>query len=268
MTRMVETLELIRFRYRIPAYIHCKILPNASDSLIEQAVRLSTRISVNLEVPNKARMEAIGAPKDFDQGLFGRIRFIHQLLSDPRWKKKSQTTQFVVGAAGEPDSELLTTMSRLYNDLKLSRIYFSAYQPPGRVDFGSSSAPLLREHRLYQVDFLLRKYGFNAEEVPLVEGESLALHEDPKTRWARLHPEYFPLEINQAPRRMLLRVPGLGPLSVRRILNARKQGKIGSKAHLRELGVRTAPACSYLLFDGVKAAGAGVGRKQGVFEFA
>ncbi|MHC4945284.1 MAG: radical SAM protein [Planctomycetota bacterium] len=251
MTRMVETLELLRFKHRIPAYIHAKILPGASDSVIERAVRLATRVSVNLEVPNAERMRAIGAPKHFEKDLYGRVRFIRRLLENPALAKKTQTTQFVVGASGETDQELLAAMSHLYKDLNLARIYFSAFQTPGRVDFGAPRAPLLREHRLYQADFLLRKYGFKAEEIPLAEDRQLLLHEDPKTRWARLHPEFFPLEINSAPRSALLRVPGLGPISVRRILKARKEGKIHSKNHLKTLGIRPKPALDYLLFNGV-----------------
>ncbi|MBU0755963.1 MAG: putative DNA modification/repair radical SAM protein [Planctomycetes bacterium] len=250
MSRMVETLELVRFRYKIPAYIHCKILPQASDNLVERALSLATRVSVNLEVPNRKRMEAIGAPKDFDQGLYGRVQFIRRLLENPTWKRKSQTTQFIVGAAGETDKEYLSTMSHLYDELKLSRIYFSAFQKPGPVDIGAQRAPLIREHRLYQVDFLLRRYGFKAHEIPLEDGKNLSLREDPKTLWAKLHPETFPLEINRASRQMLLRVPGLGPLSVRRILKARREGKITSEAHLKELGIRTTKTRPYLLFDG------------------
>ena len=251
MTRMVETLELIRFKYRVPAYIHLKILPDSSDGLIRRGIRLATRVSLNLEVPGRKRMEEIGAPKDFDKGLYGRTRYVSDLLRDPSLSRKSQTTQFVVGASGEADQEFLGMMSHLYDDLNLSRIYFSAFQPPGAADFGAPRAPLLREHRLYQVDFLLRKYGFKAKEIPLDQGGNMALHEDPKTAWVRLHPDRFPVEINRASRSELLRVPGLGPVSVRRILKARKNGKLSSPAHLESLGVRPGPALPYLLLDGV-----------------
>jgi predicted DNA-binding helix-hairpin-helix protein len=250
MTRMVETLELLRFKYRLPAYVHAKILPGASNSVVERAARLSTRVSVNLEVPNADRMKCIGEPKRFDKDLYSRVRFIRKLLQDPGLSRKTQTTQFVVGAAGETDHELLGAMSHLYRDLDLSRIYFSAFQMPGRVDFGAPRAPLLREHRLYQADFLLRRYGFEADEIPLSKEKNLSLHEDPKTRWARLHPAFFPLEINRAPRAALLRVPGLGPLSVRRILKARREGKIHSSKDLKSLGIRPKPAVDHLLFDG------------------
>lgn len=273
MTRMVETLELIRRKHRIPAYIHTKILPGASDELIVRAVCLSTRVSVNLEVPSRERMARIGDPKDFDGALYGRVRFISKLLEDPdlcgrtmRRRPKTQTTQFVVGAAGETDREILGMSSHLYGDLDLSRIYFSAFQPPGRVDFGAPRAPIRREHRLYQSDFLLRKYGFKADEIPLTPQGDLSLHEDPKTAWARLHPDAFPIEINTAPRSRLLRVPGLGPVSVKRILAARRKGKIRDRDHLAELGVRAAPAMSYLLFNGVSRAPGG-GRVQGELGF-
>lgn len=251
MTRMVEALELIRFKYKVPAYIHTKILPGTSDATIERAVRLANRVSINLEVPNRDRMQKIGEPKDFDQDLMGRVRYIHQLLKDPMLKRKSQTTQFVVGAAQETDQEFLTAMFQLYKDLKLSRIYFSAYQLPGRVDFGAPRACLRREHRLYQADFLVRRYGFQPGEIPLGKDMNLFIHHDPKTAWAMLHPELFPLEINTASRRLLLRVPGLGPLSVRRIVKARQTNRIRTRDHLNKIKVRPVPALSYLLLDGV-----------------
>ncbi len=264
MSRMAEALELVRFRYKLPAYIHAKILPGASDDVIRRIVRLATRVSVNLEVPNRDRMDRIGAPKDYDADLYGRVRFISSLLDDPaatgrsagrrgRSRKKSQTTQFVVGAAGESDAEILSASSHLYDDLDLARIYFSAFQQPGRVDFGAPRAPLLREHRLYQADFLLRKYGFRADEIPLEDEGRLSLATDPKSAWAQKHPAYFPIEINAAPRSALLRVPGLGPVSVKRILDARRKGKITSLSHLKELSIRPKPALDYLLFDGAKA---------------
>lgn len=252
MSRMVDALELIRFRYRIPAYIHTKILPGASKDLIDRALMLSTRVSVNLEVPNAKRMEKIGAPKDYRRSLYDKVKYIHGLLKDPALKRKSQTTQFVVGVAGESDQEFLDTMSHLYTDLDLSRIYFSAFQPPGRTDFGAPRAPLGREHRLYQVDFLLRRYGFKAGEIPLMDDGNLSLQTDPKTAWAGLHPAFFPVEINTAPRRDLLRVPGLGPIYVKRILSARREGKITSQSHLRSLGIRAGKALPHLLIDGTK----------------
>jgi len=171
----------------------------------------------------------------------------------------------VVGAADETDREILFTMNDLYRKLGLSRIYFSAFQPPGRVDFAAPRAPLAREHRLYQVDFLLRKYGFEAGEIPL-DRDNLSVHEDPKTAWARLHPGFFPIEINSARKRELLRVPGLGPVSVRRIVKARRKGAISSPVHLKELGVRPRPALAYLLLDGKRSEG---GRTvQGVLGFS
>ncbi len=267
MTRMAEALELIRFKHRIPTYIHAKVLPGTSDGLIRRVASLATRISLNLEVPNRSCMDRLGGPKDFEKDLYGRVRYISSLLKDPALRKKSQTTQFVVGASGETDRELIAMSSHLYGDLDLSRIYFSAFQPPGRVDFGAPRAPLLREHRLYQADFLLRKYGFKGDEIPLVDEGSLALHEDPKTAWARLHPEFFPVEINTASRRSLLRVPGLGPVSVRKIVKARGLGKISSRVHVQELGIRSLPALKYLLLDGTRLRFGRAGQEQASFDY-
>jgi predicted DNA-binding helix-hairpin-helix protein len=267
MTRMAETLELIRFRHRIPAYIHVKILPDTPDDLIQRVLHLATRVSVNLEVPNRKSMEKIGSPKDFDHGLYGRLRYISTLLRDPALKKKSQTTQFVVGVADETDRELLSMMSHLYKDLELSRIYFSAFQTPGKMEFGVPRAPLAREHRLYQADFLLRKYGFKAEEISLSSKNHLSLQVDPKTGWALRNPGFFPVEINTAAAHDLLRVPGLGPVSVRRILRARKEGRITARAHLEALRIKSLPALRYLLLDGVRIPLDGGMNRQNRFEF-
>jgi len=252
MTRMVESLELIRFRYRIPAYIHTKVLPSASDELVRRTLRLSTRVSVNLEVPNQKRMESIGAPKNFKEDLYGRTSFISKILKDPSLRNKSQTTQFVVGASDETDREFLAMSSHLYNDLNLSRIYFSAFQPPDVQAFGAARTPLRREHRLYQADFLMRKYGFRAEEIPLQNDRNLHLTTDPKTVWANLNPHFFPLEINTATSKALLRIPGLGPVLVKRIIKARRKGKITTRCHLKEIGVRILASGRFLLLDGVQ----------------
>jgi len=273
MSRILDTLELIRFRHRIPGYIHTKVLPGTSDDLIRRVIALSTRVSVNLEVPNQKRMERIGSPKNFHSDLYDKVRHISRLLheADPagrrRSRPKTQTTQFVVGVSGETDQELLDTCSHLYNDLHLARIYFSAFQPPGKIDFGAPRAPLLREHRLYQCDFLLRKYDFSVNEIPLDERGHLAGHEDPKTTWAKSHPAFFPLEINTAPRRSLLRVPGLGPISVKKIIAARKTGKITSKVDLKELAIRPWPALSYLLLDGYRVSNESTSARQNLLQF-
>ena len=167
-----------------------------------------------------------------------------------------QTTQFIVGAAGAADAEIVKYMYGLYDRLKMHRIYFSAYQK-GLGDesiAGERGVPerpadiLMREHRLYQVDFLLRRYGFAEEDIFFEERGSLSLSVDPKQMWASRHPEFFPVNVNTGPKFSLLRVPGLGPVTVKRILQRRKAGRIGRIEDVGKAGVRLEKAREYLTF--------------------
>jgi predicted DNA-binding helix-hairpin-helix protein len=151
-----------------------------------------------------------------------------------------QTTQFVVGAAEEKDKDIIGYSWRLYQKLGLSRVYFSAYQRgagtpdiPGENSLSTNADLLAREHRLYQADWLMRKYGFQADEIPVPDGGNLSLASDPKEVWANSHPEFFPVNVNKDDKYKLLRVPGLGHVAVDRILEARKTG--GSIRSLRDL---------------------------------
>ncbi|MFW6163466.1 MAG: hypothetical protein ACODAJ_11910 [Planctomycetota bacterium] len=167
-----------------------------------------------------------------------------------------QSTQFIVGAAGERDAEIVEAAGRLYRRWGLHRVYFSAYQRglgdpalPGERDTTRSRQDLLtREYRLYQVDFLLRKYGFAPAEIPLEPDGNLSLDLDPKEAWARRHPERFPLDVNRASREELLRVPGLGPVTVRRILARRREARLRSLDDLDRPGKRLRKAAAYLTF--------------------
>jgi predicted DNA-binding helix-hairpin-helix protein len=162
-----------------------------------------------------------------------------------------QTTQFVVGAAGESDHEILSTTARLYGELDLKRAYFSAFQPvPGTPLDGREATPAWREHRLYQADWLLRFYHFAFEDLVFDGGGNLPRKADPKMMYARVHPELFPVEINRASREELLRVPGLGPRSVGRILSWRRQGALRDLADLRRAGAVAERAASFILLDG------------------
>jgi predicted DNA-binding helix-hairpin-helix protein len=161
-----------------------------------------------------------------------------------------------VGAAGEPDAEIVKYMYGLYERLKMHRVYFSAYQKGlgdesiAREQAGREKPTdiLMREHRLYQVDFLLRKYGFKESDIVFEKNENLSLTIDPKEVWARRHPEVFPININRASRFSLLRVPGLGPVTVKRILEQRKSGTIRHIEDVGKVGVRLEKAKQYLTF--------------------
>lgn len=253
MDRMLATVELVRKRYGYPGYVHLKILPDVEEAQIEQAVQLADRVSVNLEAPNPKRLAHLAPGKDFAQGLMGPLRRAAEAIArgQGRWARLGLTTQFVVGAAGENDRELLTTAQRLYDELHLARAYFSAFRPiPDTPLEGLPPTPPARQHRLYQCDFLMRYYGFRADDFVFDAQGNLSLQADPKLAWAQAHPEHFPVEVNRAPRMALLRVPGIGPTSARRILEARRKGPLRFLDDLRKLGVVTSRAAPYILLAG------------------
>jgi predicted DNA-binding helix-hairpin-helix protein len=252
MERMIRTVEILRLKHRFQGYIHLKILPGAGYSLVERAVQLATRVSVNLEAPNGRRLDRIATGKDFRRDLLLRMQWARELIGQqPGRRAKSQTTQFVVGAADETDREILEQTDRLYRKMNLARVYFSAFQPiPGTPLGERTPAPPLREHRLYQADFLLRKYGFGFTELDFDGSGNLPETADPKTIWARNHPEFFPLEVNRAGRDELLRVPGIGPASARAIIRARGRNRFHSLEELRGAGVWTRRAAPFILIDG------------------
>lgn len=242
--RMLATVELVRRRYRFRGYIHLKILPGADEASIAESIKLADRVSVNLEAPNAARLSALSRRKEFTGQLLGTLATAHRLRAEVA-PSVSMTTQFVVGAAGESDREILTTAARLYRDLALARVFYSAFQPVVDTPLEDHPpTPLWREHRLYQADFLLRQYGFALEDLVFDEGGNLPARADPKLLWALAHPERFPIEVNAASREDLLRIPGIGPRFASRILQRRREGKLRDLAHLglpQALAQRAAP---------------------------
>ena len=253
MDQMIATVELVRKRYAFPGYIHLKILPGASFAHVERAVQLATRVSVNLEAPNAERLARIAPHKDFAASLLQPMHWAKGLIEagGGRLVPAGQTTQFVVGAAGESDREILMTTARLYRGMGLARAYFSAFQPVADTPLeGHSPTPPLREHRLYQSDWLLRRYDFTFEDLIFDEAGNLPREADPKMMWARAHPEPFPIEINRASREELLRVPGLGPHSVARILRLRHQGTFRTLTDLKKIGAVASRAAPFILLNG------------------
>jgi predicted DNA-binding helix-hairpin-helix protein len=255
MDRMIACVELVRLRYGFTGYVHMKMLPGASEAHIERTLQLAQRVSVNLEAPNAERLSAIAPRKSFFEELAEPMRIAKRLVdaSGGRLAPAGQTTQFVVGAAGEPDREILDTTARLYGELGLKRAYFSAFQPVrGTPLDGREPTPAWREHRLYQADWLLRFYGFRFEDLVFDAEGHLPRRADPKMLWARAHPELFPVEVNRATREELLRVPGLGPRSVARLLRWRHLGQIRELADLGRAGAMTVRAAPFVLLDGVR----------------
>jgi len=251
MDRMLAAAEILRRRYRFRGYLHLKVVPGATGDQVDRAMALATRLSVNLEAPTAGRLAAIAPSKGFDGELLAPMRRIARAEAAGRFARSGQTTQLVVGAADESDLEIGRVASRLYDGLGLARVYYSAFQPvPGTPLASRPPAPPLREHRLYQMDFLLRKYDFDIEEIFFDGAGRLPADRDPKSVWAERHPERFPVEVNTAPPETLMRVPGIGPGAARRIASMRRDARIRSIEALAASGASCRAAAPFVLLDG------------------
>ncbi len=262
MEKMLDTVRILRKRHQFQGFIHLKIIPGCSDEAICQAVHLATRVSVNIEAPNAGRLSRLSIKKNFDEGIINTIKKINQYRQNVR-HYCGQTTQFVVGAAGESDAEIIKATDRLYTGYEMERVYYSAYQSPVaepvRPEPGTqlplfadipltstkTNASFIREHRLYQTDFLLRKYGFSSKEIPLDESGNLSLEKDPKLVWAQSHTGFFPLDINKADYYEILRVPGIGPVQAKRIVKHRKEARL-NRQNISGLGLKFEKLSSYI----------------------
>jgi len=255
-------------------------MPGASVEAIEEAAKWANRISVNAEAPNERRLKAIAPDKSFQGEMLPTLQCIAEVITQKRmeWLERqgvvqrigrgwladldelasvstppilSSTTQFVVGAAGESDKELLQTVVQFYRQFQLGRAYFSAFRPICGTKMENAPAETsVREHRLYQADFLLRRYGFDLSELPFDEFGNLPRDVDPKLAWALRHPERFPVEVMKAEREELLRVPGISPETAEKIVKARKEGTLLTAEDLQRLGVRLKRAAPFLTLRG------------------
>ncbi len=252
MERMLATAELLRGKYDFRGYLHLKLMPGAEAAAIARALQLADRVSVNLEAPSSEYLARLSSTKRYAEELLAPLQIARKLIdTNPALAKKSLTTQFVVGAAGEPDREILARTAQLYRDLALSRVYFSAFQPVANTPLdGHAATPLVREHRLYQTDFLFRQYGFTFDDLIFDPCGNLPTESDPKTLWAICHPEFFPIELNRASREQLLRIPGIGPLSATRILQARRADKFLTIEQLARIGADEKRAAPFVLLGG------------------
>ena len=253
----INRVALYLRRAEFKGYIHLKIIPGASDAAIIQSVGLATAVSLNIETAGESNFRILSTTKDYTRDIIRPIKLISALTAKgSRHAGVTQTTQFVVGAANETDREILRYSWRLYKGLGLARVYFSAYQRgagspelPGERSGTADSDLLMREHRLYQADWLIRKYGFDAEEIPIDTAGNLSLAEDPKEICAGMHPEFYPVNINTDNPYRLLRVPGLGQVTVGRILQFRKNGaRIRSLGDLGRLNKTIRKAVAYVSF--------------------
>ena len=268
MEQLIEVARRLREDHHFRGYIHLKTIPDASADLVARAGLHADRLSINIELPTQASLVQLAPQKDVG-GIKRSMARIRLALDDsaeaqqqlqrpramagapaarpapPRFAPAGQSTQMIVGADASDDRAVLRTSVALYRSYRLRRVYYSAFSPiphasallPGRP------APLMREHRLYQADWLMRHYGFEEQEL-VTEAGMLPLHMDPKLAWALAHPDWFPVDLNRAPRETLLRVPGLGTRSVERLLTARSTRQL-RKADVLRLG---APGARILAF--------------------
>lgn len=260
--RMLAAVDILRRREGFTGYVHVKLLPGAQREQIVEATRLANRVSVNLEGPRDDVVRGLAAEKDLSGDLLPALRLAGRLSREARLEGRPEraapagtTTQFVVGAMGEPDCEILGLVGRLEREGVLHHAHFSAFQPvAGTPMEGIVPTPSAREARLYQAEHLLRQYGFTPEELPFEEGGNLPLDRDPKTAWALAHRDRFPVEVMGAPYEVLLRVPGIGPVGARRLVVERRKTLLRGPEDLRRLGVDAARAAFFLTLRGRRLA--------------
>jgi len=224
MEDILKTAEILRKKYKFNGYIHLKVLPGSRLEYVRPACELASRVSINFEAPSQRHLSRISSKKDF-------YKIMQSTIEIKKYREKGlvpggQTTQFVVGASGETDRDIFELMKRLYREIKLTRIYFEALRPlKGTPLEGHPPTPIWRQNRLYQLDFLFR-YGFLDEELALAFDERgyLPKERDPKLTIALKQPHIFPVDIKSADYKTLLRVPGIGPKTARKIIENRKNG--------------------------------------------
>lgn len=247
MEMMVETVELIRKEFK--GYIHMKIIPGSEYHLVKRACELADRVSINLEAPNKESLQILSDEKHLRQDILRRSAWAKNLIRKGL-AQSGQTTQFVVGPGGESDYDLVKMSRWMYEKMELRRSYFSAFQPVGDTPFSNlSRTPLLREHRLYQMDWLLRVYKFDLRDMKRVfdENGNLPLDMDPKYLYAK--EKGILVDPGDATKQELLSVPGIGPISANRIITMRKFGSI-THEKLKRAGVVVKRALPFLRLEG------------------
>lgn len=249
MERMVRVVKDLRTVHRFNGYIHMKSIPGASQELISEAGLYADRMSVNLEIPTEANLKLLAPEKDH-RSVYKPMRYIQigmqqsiedrrKFRSAPRFVPAGQSTQMIVGATNEKDKDILRVSSILYQQTQMRRVYYSGFIPVNSYDNrlpALKQAPLVRENRLYQADWLMRFYQYRADEIVDDAYPDLDLEIDPKLAWALRHPEAFPIDINKADYAMILRVPGIGVKSAQFIVMSRRHGRINA-SQLKKIGV-------------------------------
>lgn len=262
MERLVRVAKKLRLEERFNGYIHLKTIPGASDELIREAGLYADRLSINLEIPTKEGLKLLAPEKDHKQ-MLSNVEFVKNELAintiekqkykhAPKFAPAGQTTQMIIGATNETDQKIIHVADYMYQKLSLKRVYYSGYVPvlqDSRLPSLQSQVPVVRENRLYQADWLMRYYGFAPNEIVDERQPFLDLEIDPKLAWALRNSHVFPIDINQAPREMLLRIPGVGVRSVQKILMARKFQTL-SYYDLKKMGVTLSRAKYFITCSG------------------
>ena len=259
--RIIATAETLRQKYHYKEYIHLKIMPGAEKEQIFRAMQLADRVSINLEGPDEKSLRKLAPHKIFFQELLEPLRIIQEIRNEYpdhlAWKKvwPSSCTQFVVGAVGETDLELLQTTENLRQNFRITRAYYSNFSPI--LDTPFENLPPLnpwRQHRLYQAFYLLRDYHFDLEEIEFSHHGNLSLEKDPKMFWAESNLLEDPIEINQADYHHLIKIPGIGPVNAKKIIALRRHHRLRDISSLRKLGISPERAAKFILIDGQKPA--------------
>ena len=262
MERLVRVAKKLRLEERFNGYIHLKTIPGANDELIREAGLYADRLSINLEIPTKEGLKLLAPEKDHKQ-MLSNVEFVKNELAistiekqkykhAPKFAPAGQTTQMIIGATNETDQKIIHVADYMYQKLSLKRVYYSGYVPvlqDSRLPSLQSQVPVVRENRLYQADWLMRYYGFAPNEIVDDRQPFLDLEIDPKLAWALRNSHLFPIDINQAPREMLLRIPGVGVRSVQKILMARKFQTL-SYYDLKKMGVTLTRAKYFITCNG------------------
>ncbi|MFK7808211.1 MAG: putative DNA modification/repair radical SAM protein [Saprospiraceae bacterium] len=248
MERLVRIAKELRTEHKFNGYIHLKAIPGASDELIHEAGLYADRLSVNLEIPSEISLKKVAPEKNY-KDVYKPMNYLTDTIKGHREEKKvirstpkfapgGQSTQMVIGATPENDLHILNLANNLYTDQKLKRVYYSGYVPISsdtRVPM-LKQPPLIRENRLYQADWLMRFYGFKVDEIVDANYPDLDLEMDPKMAYALRHPELFPVDVNTAPYEMILRIPGVGVKSAKKVIAARRHGSLRLE-HLKKIGI-------------------------------
>lgn len=260
MERMIRIIRTLRQREKFNGYIHIKLIPGASPHLVHEAGLYADRVSVNIELPEEDSYEKL-TPQKNRLDILKPMEQVAQNIAENKEEKRilkytgdfvpaGQSTQLIIGATPAADGKILTLSQSLYQKYQLKRVYYSAYIPISTHALlpKLSHPPLLREHRIYQADWLLRFYHFSATEL-LSENENFDMNVDPKTQWALANMSLFPVEINKASYEMLLRIPGIGLTSAKRIIRARKLSPLTYEG-LKKMGLVMVRAKHFILISG------------------